>query len=117
MSPPPQRTPASLVAVREGCKEDFYARHARDRTRADHVWKSLVAKGPSVQADVSFGPIFLPPKRPAFLRGLTPLRVLKGLPYAFRAVYVVVQDPVDGRVVRIEWVGDHAEYDRMFGYN
>lgn len=105
------------MAIREGCKEDFLSRHGRDQERARHVWTSLVAKKRQLLQDTSFGPVFLPPKVPNFLRGLTPLHVLKGLPHAFRAVYVVVRDISDGRVVRIEWVGDHTEYDRMFGYS
>ncbi len=117
MAPPPQRTPADLVAMQAGCREDFFKRHAKDKARATEVWKSLVAKAPQLQSDTAFGPVFLPPKTPAFLRHLHPLRVLKGLPYAFRAVYVVQHDPVDGIVVSVEWVGDHGEYERAFGYD
>ncbi|MEK6976718.1 MAG: hypothetical protein AABY18_10315 [Candidatus Thermoplasmatota archaeon] len=69
-----------------------------------------------MKADTSFGPVFQPPKVPASLRHLHPLRVIKGLPHGFRAVYVVQHDPQDGIVVSIEWVGDHGEYDRLFGY-
>jgi hypothetical protein len=113
---PPQRTPADLVAMQEGCKQDFFRRHAKDADRAADVWASLVGKAPMLKADTSFGPVFQPPKVPAFLRHLHPLRVVKGLPHGFRAVYVVPHDPLDGIVVSIEWVGDHAEYDRMVGY-
>lgn len=113
---PPQRTPADLVAMQAGCKEDFFARHRKDSARAQEVWASLVRKAPHLKADTSFGPVFQPPKIPAFLRHLHPLRVIKGLPHMFRAVYVVQYDPEDGVVVSIEWVGDHGEYDRLFGY-
>jgi hypothetical protein len=113
---PPQRVPADLVAMQEGCKQDFFRRHRKDRERAQAVWASLVAKAPQLQADTAFGPHFQPPKVPPFLRYLHPLRVIKGLPHGFRAVYVVQHDPDDGVVVVIEWVGDHAEYDALFGY-
>lgn len=113
---PPQRTPADLVAVRELCREDFFGRHAKDRKRANEVWASIVAKAPQLKSDTSFGPIFSPPKLPDFLKHVWPLRVIKGLPHAFRAVYTVLHDPVDGVVVRIEWIGSHAEYEALFGY-
>ncbi len=114
---PPRSVPADLVAVREGCKDDFLRRHQKNRGRAGQVWNSLVAKGRQLKADTGFGPIFSPPQLPEFLRGVWPLRVIKGLPDGFRAVYTVVSDPEDGIVVRVEWVGDHAEYDRLFGYS
>jgi hypothetical protein len=113
---PPQHTPADLVAMQQGCKEDFLRRHRKDRVRAEEAWESLVAKSRQLKADTSFGPVFQPPKVPAFLRHLHPLRVIKGLPHMFRAVYVVQHDPADGIVVSIEWVGDHNEYDHLFGY-
>ena len=113
---PPQRTPADLVAMQEGCKADFLARHRKDLARAEEAWASLVAKRRQLKADTSFGPVFQPPKVPTFLRHLHPLRVIKGLPHGFRAVYVVQHDPRDGIVVSIKWVGDHSEYDRLFGY-
>lgn len=116
MSPPPQRTPADLVAVQVGVKEDFFRRHRKAAGRAEAVWSSLVGKARFLKADTSFGPVFQPPKVPPFLRHLHPLRVIKGLPHAFRAVYVVGHDPADGVVVSVEWVGDHEEYDRLFGY-
>lgn len=103
--------------MQEGCKEDFFSRHRKDAGRAREAWASLVAKSPRLKADTSFGPVFQPPKVPAFLRHLHPLRVIKGLPHMFRAVYVVQHDPADGIVASIEWVGDHDEYDRLFGYS
>lgn len=113
---PPRSVPADLVAVREGCREDFLKRHGRDRKKADEVWQSLVGKRRQLLSDTALAPIFSPPRLPAFLRDVWPLRVIKGLPDAFRAVYTVVSDPEDGIVVRAEWVGSHAEYDRLFGY-
>lgn len=112
----PQRVPADLVAMRENCKTDFFRRHAKDRMKANQAWKSLVGKARQLKADTAFGPIFTPPKLPEFLRDVWPLRVVKGLPHAFRAVYTIVHDPQDGVVVRIEWIGSHDEYDRLFAY-
>lgn len=116
MSAPPQRTPADLVAVQRGVQEAFFARHKKDLGRAKDAWASLVAKEPLLRADTSFGPVFLPPRMPASLKHLHPLRVVKGLAHGFRAVYVVQHDPVDGIVVSIEWIGDHRAYDKLFGY-
>lgn len=116
MPPPHHPTPGDFVAVQEGIKANFFARHKKDAARAKHVWASLVAKRRLLLSDTSFGPVFLPPQTPAFLRHLHVLRVIKGLPYAFRAVYVVENHPTYGIQVSIEWVGDHREYDRLFGY-
>lgn len=116
MPPPHHPTPADFVAGQEGVKENFFARHKKDVARAKDVWASLVAKGPLMLADSAFGPVLLPPQTPAFLRHLHVLRVIKGLPHAFRAVYVVEHHPTYGILVSIEWVGDHADYDRLFGY-
>ncbi len=113
---PPQRTPADLVAMQEGCKEDFFRRHKKDRSRAEEAWASLVAKSRQLKAETSFGPVFQLPIIPASLRHLHPLRVIKGLPHMFQAVYVVQHDAIDGIVVSVEWVGDHREYDALFGY-
>lgn len=38
------------------------------------------------------------------------------LPHAFRAVYTVLTRGERGVVIGVEWIGDHKEYDRLFGY-
>jgi len=38
------------------------------------------------------------------------------LPGGWRALYSVVTHLDEGREVKIVWVGDHARYDRLFGY-
>ena len=56
-------------------------------------------------------------------RGRVP-RVFEGLPNLYRlelpggwrALYAVVTHPAEGREVKIVWIGDHARYDRLFGY-
>lgn len=114
MTPP---VPATLVAVAAGVEADFRKRHRKDAARAGQVWESLVDKRAALLADSGFGPIFTPPKTPPFFRDIWPLRVLKVLPFAFRAVYTVFRDPQEGLVVQIEWVGDHKEYEALFGYS
>lgn len=114
MTPP---IPADAVHVTAGAEDAFRRRHRKDAKRADDVWKSLVAKRDALLADVAFGPIFHPPRLPAEFRGLPSLRVIKGLPHGFRAVYSVFQAGELGVMVRIEWIGDHDEYDALFGYS
>lgn len=113
MTPP---IPAHVVAVAVGVEDDFRKRHGKNGARASAAWAGLVAKRSALQADIDFGPWFKPPKVPRFLKDLGALHVPKGLPHGFRAVYSVFKDPVDGLVVQIEWVGDHQEYDTLFGY-
>lgn len=38
------------------------------------------------------------------------------LPGSWRALYTVAGFPGRGVVVRIVWIGDHREYDGLFGY-
>ena len=113
MTPP---IPADAVDVREGLEASFRRRHRRDGPRARDAWRALVAKRSAMMADCAFGPIFQPPRLPDSLKGLGLLRVVKGLPHGFRAVYSVFRDPTVGLVVCIDWIGDHQEYDKAFGY-
>lgn len=39
------------------------------------------------------------------------------LPHDFRAIYTVLGRPGRGIRVAIEWIGDHKEYDALFGYS
>jgi hypothetical protein len=114
MTPP---VPAKDVRVLSTAKEDFFQRHRKAKGRAEEVWRSLVAKREALLADVAFGPLFQPPRLPSFLKGLAPLRVVKGLPHGYRAIYTVFRMPPVGLVVQVEWVGDHKEYDALFGYS
>ena len=52
---------------------------------------------------------------PRALRDLPNLYRLE-LPGGWRALYAVVTHPTEGREVKIVWIGDHARYDRLFGY-
>lgn len=114
MAPPVK---ADDVRVLLAVREDFFTRHRKDQGRAGDVWSSLVAKRGALEADVDFGPLFQPPRLPRSLQGIHPLRVVKGLPHGFRAVYSVYRIPAIGLVVQVEWIGDHAEYDKVFGYH
>lgn len=114
MTPP--RPSADVVAVLEGAKEDFFKRHAKDRKRANDAWQALVAKAPVLTIDTQVG-LRIPRERwPDGFEGHANLFLIPELPHRFRAVYTVFRDPVDGIVVRVEWVGDHREYDKKFGY-
>jgi hypothetical protein len=113
MSPP---VAADEVRISIAAEEDFLHRHRKDGTRARNAMASLEGKRDALLADTAFGPVFQPPKVPSFLREFPVLRVIKGLPHGFRAVYSVIRDPAVGLVVQIEWLGDHSEYDRLFGY-
>lgn len=113
MTPP---IPARRVRVTVQAKDAFFRRHRKDAVRAREAWASLVDKQDALLSDIDFGPWFKPPKLPAFLRDVGALHVVKGLPHGFRAVYAVIKDPKDGLVVQVEWLGDHKEYDALFGY-
>jgi len=52
---------------------------------------------------------------PTEFRGLPNLFLLK-LPDGWRALYTVVGSATRGISVKIVWIGDHARYDRLFGY-
>lgn len=103
------------VRVLAGAKEDFFHRHRKDMPRADVAWASLVSKRSSLEADTTFGDAIqrqLWPKKFASLPNLHRM----DLPGGFRAVYTVLYVQGEGHIVRIEWAGDHKEYDRLFGY-
>lgn len=102
--------------VLEGAKDDFFKRHRKDRTRAETAWTALVAKGPSLEADTSLGDPVERTKWPKAWRDRPNLNRLE-LPNGFRAIYTVLFVQGEGRIVRIDWIGDHKEYDRPFGYS
>ena len=117
MSPPIKPQPTLEVTVVEGRKEDFWKRHKKDTGRRTEVWNAILVDRANLLRDGGYGEFFQPPKTPRFLKGIHPLYVLKGLPHMFRAVYTIVNDDAyGGPIVRLEWFGDHAEYDALFGY-
>lgn len=108
----PTRTQVRVLA---GAKEDFFHRHRKDLARAETAWKALVGKRASLEADTTFGDAIQRHLWPTSYASLPNLYRLE-LPGAFRALYAVLFIQGEGHIVRIEWVGDHKQYDRLFGY-
>lgn len=52
---------------------------------------------------------------PKKYRNLPNLFRLK-LPGGWRALYTVASSPTHGTQVRILWIGNHAKYNRLFGF-
>ena len=102
--------------VLEGAKQDFFKRHKKDRTRADRAWSELVEKGRFLEQDTTLGDPIERRKWPSRFRDRPNLYRLS-LPNGFRAIYTVLFIQGEGHIVRIDWVGDHKEYDRLFGYS
>lgn len=112
---PPQR--ADEVRAIEGLKEAFFHRHGKDQTRAREAWEGLLARKPFLLADPGWGEPVPRSRIPRVFRGLPNLYLIPELPHRFRALYSVLRRPGTPIVVVIEWVGDHKEYDRLFGYH
>jgi hypothetical protein len=103
------------VRVLAGAKEDFFHRHRKDLPRAEAAWAGLISKRGLLESDTTFGDAIqrhLWPKKWASLPNLYRME----LPGAFRAVYTVLFVVGEGHILRIDWAGDHKEYDRLFGY-
>ena len=55
--------------------------------------------------------------RPKHLRDLHTLHLMPELPHRFRALCEVSSaSPLEPIAVTIVWIGNHDEYDRLFGY-
>ncbi len=102
--------------VLEGVKEDFFKRHRKDRPRADAAWKDLVEKATLLEQDTTLGDPIVGSKWPRQFRDRPNLNRL-GLPNGFRAIYTVLFIQGEGHIVRVDWIGDHQEYDKLFGYS
>jgi hypothetical protein len=107
--------PAS-VEVLDGLKEQFFKRHHRDASRARDAWAGLVRLGAGLERDPFSGTQI--PKRlfPKAFRDYDNLWKLD-LPHAFRALYTVLTRPGKEIRVTVDWIGDHKEYDKLFGYS
>lgn len=103
------------VRVLAGVKKDFFHRYRKDRPRAEAAWKALVAQGARLAKDCAIGDAIQRDRWPRRFRTLPTLWRLE-LPNGFRALYTVFHVPSEGRVARIDWVGDHRDYDDLFGY-
>ena len=107
--------PVDAVEVAVGLREDFLKRHKKDRVRAEAAWRALVRLAGTLREDPFAGtqvPKELFPQAFAKYDNLWKL----DLPHAFRAVYTVLGRPGGGVRVAVEWIGDHGDYDRLFGY-
>ena len=108
---------AGDVRVLEGLKEDFFKRHRKDRKRAREAWAGLVARREALMRDVHMGEPVPKRLRSRAFRDVHTLFLVPELPHRFRALYEVSSaSPLDPVVVTIVWMGDHGEYDRLFGY-
>lgn len=103
------------VEVAVGFREDFLRRHRSDRRRAEDAWAALVRMAPRLRGDPCFGTQIAKRLFPRVFRDYDNLWKLD-LPHGCRAVYTVIGRSGGGVRVAVEWMGDHREYDRLFGY-
>ena len=103
------------VEVAVGLREDFLKRHRKDRARAEAAWDALVRSARTLRNDPFAGAQVPKDRFPRAFRAHDNLWKLD-LPGAFRAVYSVLGRPSGGVRVAVEWIGDHREYERLFGY-
>jgi hypothetical protein len=108
---------ASDVRVLDGLKKEFFKRHRKGRKRAQEAWDGLVARRETLLKDVQTGEPVPKRLRPKQFRDFHTLYLIPELPHRFRALYEVSSaSPLDPIVVTIVWIGDHDEYDELFGY-
>lgn len=112
---PPQR--ADEVRMVAGLRERFFQQHSKDPARAKAAWQGLVARRPMLLADAGWGEPIPRSRIPPRMRDLPNLYLVPELPHRFRALYSVLRRPGTPIVVVIEWIGDHKEYDKLFGYS
>ncbi|MGQ0535673.1 MAG: hypothetical protein ACT4PT_06355 [Methanobacteriota archaeon] len=107
---------ADDVRVAEGFREDFFKRHKKDQRRAKEAWGGLVARRDALLRDVQMGEPIPKNLRPRAFRAFNTLYLIPALPHRFRAVYEVSSaSPQAPVILTIVWIGDHAEYDELFG--
>ncbi len=108
---------ADDVRVLSGLKDEFFKRHKKDRVRAQEAWDGLVVRRELLLADVQFGEPVPKRLRPKAFKDFHTLYLIPELPHRFRALYEVSSaSPLDPIVVTVIWIGDHDEYDTLFGY-
>lgn len=108
---------ADDVVVLEGLKDDLFKRHRKNLKRSQDAWAGLVARREALLRDVQVGEPVPKRLRPKEFKQFHTLYLIPELPHRFRALYEVSSaTPVDPIVVTIVWIGDHAEYDALFGY-
>lgn len=108
---------ADDVRVVDDIKKDFFKRHKKNRKRAQEAWDGLVARRAALMRDVQLGEPVPKRLRPKEFDGFHTLYLIPELPHRFRALYEVSSaSPLDPIIVTIIWIGDHDEYDALFGY-
>lgn len=103
------------VEVADGLKEEFLKEHRKDLDRAGDAWEALVDLAPKLRNDPFHGTHIPKDRFPPAYDDYDNLWKLD-LPHAFRALYSVLGRPGGGVRVAIDWIGDHGEYERLFGY-
>lgn len=112
---PPQR--ADEVRAVSGLRETFFRRYAKDRARAQDAWEGLVGRTKFLLADAGWGEPVPRSRIPKRFCDLPNLYLIPELPHRFRALYSVLRRPGTPIHVVVEWIGDHKEYDTLFGYH
>lgn len=107
---------ADEVRVLEGLREEFFRRHRKDLGRARDAWEGLVGRRDFLMADAGWGEPVRRKRIPKAFRHLPNLYLIPELPHRFRALYSVLRRPGTPIVAVVEWIGDHEEYDDLFGY-
>ncbi len=108
---------ADDVRVVSGLQKDFFKRHKKDRKRAQEAWDGLVARRAALMRDVQLGEPVPNRLRPKEFKKFHTLYLIPELPHRFRAIYEVSSaSPLEPILVTILWIGDHDDYDELFGY-
>jgi hypothetical protein len=103
------------VEVLASLRDEFFA-HLKDQNRAREVWAALQAFEPRLRRDAFLGDQ-VPKKRfPRPFRSHQNLWRL-ALPHGHRVLYTVLGRTTGHVKVRVEWIGDHKAYDKLFGYS
>ncbi len=104
------------VVAAVGLRDDFLKRHRKDRRRAQTAWDAFRLKVALLRSDPFLGTQIPKDRFPAAYARYDNLWKLD-LPHAFRAIYTVIGRPGRHVVVAVDWIGDHDEYDALFGYD
>lgn len=106
----------TTVLVAERLREEFFRKHRKDAARAKQAWKQLVAWVPTLETNPFRGDQTAKKLLPESFRGYENLWRLE-LPNGFRALYSVLGQASGDVIVAVDWIGDHKEYDELFGYS
>lgn len=105
------------VRVLGGLKDGLLKWHKKDRKRAREAWAGLVARRAALMRDVQHGEPVPKRLRPNAFQDFHSLYVIPEPPHRFRALYEVSSaSPLGPIIVTVVWIGDHDEYDALFGY-